>query len=234
MSKHVLNTRLRRLPRTGGGDVRRLSGARFIRLLSVPVDEPRAGGEALKSSLIEEGIVWCSDQQVWFPSADTDQQIELLYKAHSGRLLRRFARSAAHEEAKDLVQETFHRLLRAGSQRLQSLHRAEAYLSSIATNLLRDRARAERRHGADAHEPLDEERLEGPNQQHLLEQRDLLNRLDQAMLRLKPKTREIFMAHRLEGLSYAEIAERTGLSVKGVEKHMCKAIAQLDRALHRS
>jgi RNA polymerase sigma-70 factor (ECF subfamily) len=42
------------------------------------------------------------------------------------------------------------------------------------------------------------------------------------------------MAHRLDGLSYAEIAARTGLSIKGVEKHMCKAIAQLDRSLHRS
>jgi RNA polymerase sigma-70 factor (ECF subfamily) len=54
------------------------------------------------------------------------------------------------------------------------------------------------------------------------------------MMRLRPKTREIFMAHRVEGLSYSEIAERTGLSVKGVEKQMGKALVQLDRYLHGS
>ena len=53
------------------------------------------------------------------------------------------------------------------------------------------------------------------------------------MLHLKPKTRAIFLAHRVHGLSYAEIANRTGLSVKGVEKQMSKAIAHLDRMLER-
>ena len=57
----------------------------------------------------------------------------------------------------------------------------------------------------------------------------MLRRLERAMLRLRPKTREIFLAHRLDGYSYTEIAARTGLSVKGVEKQMSKAIAQLDR-----
>lgn len=61
----------------------------------------------------------------------------------------------------------------------------------------------------------------------------MLRRLEAAMLKLKPKTREIFMAHRPDALSYAEIAERTGLSVKGVEKQMSKAIAQIDRMLGR-
>jgi RNA polymerase sigma-70 factor (ECF subfamily) len=200
----------------------------------------------VKGSLIDETIVWCSEQQVWVPSecppppkdkataVEPDHAVEALYRTHSPRLLRRFARSASTDEARDLVQETFYRLVRLGSEKFQSVQRAEAYLSSIAGNLLRDRAKAARRHSAALHEPLEEERLHGHDQQRLLEQRDLLNRLEQAMLKLKPRTREIFMAHRLDGLSYAEIAERTGLSVKGVEKHMCKAIAQLDRSLHRS
>ncbi len=49
------------------------------------------------------------------------------------------------------------------------------------------------------------------------------------MARMKPKTREIFLAHRLDGMSYAEIAEVTGMSVSGVEKQMIRAIAQLAR-----
>ena len=66
-----------------------------------------------------------------------------------------------------------------------------------------------------------------------LETRDTLRRLEAAVARMKPRTRTIFLAHRIEGLSYAEIAERFGLSVKGVEKQMSKAIAQIDRMLDR-
>ena len=67
----------------------------------------------------------------------------------------------------------------------------------------------------------------------LLESRDTLRRLEQAIARLKPRTREIFLAHRIHGFTYAQIAERTGLSVKGVEKQMSKAIAKIDRLLDR-
>jgi RNA polymerase sigma-70 factor (ECF subfamily) len=67
----------------------------------------------------------------------------------------------------------------------------------------------------------------------VLESRDTLRSLEMAMSKLKPRTREIFVAHRLDGLSYAEIASRTGLSIKGVEKQMSKAIAKIDRLLDR-
>jgi RNA polymerase sigma-70 factor (ECF subfamily) len=249
MSKHVLNTRF--LPAASN---RRQANACVV--FEVPAVQlllglgccpsGGAGDLPVKGSLVDEEIVWCSEQQVWMPSERrpspqdgtvatiSEGAIDALYRTHSARLLRRFARSAAGDEAGDLVQEAFYRLVRLGSERFQSVQKAEAYLSSIASNLLRDRAKAARRRSTAMHEPLEEERLQGYDQQRLLEQRDLLNRLEQAMLKLKPKTREIFMAHRLDGLSYAEIAERTGLSVKGVEKQMCKAIAQLDRSLHRS
>jgi RNA polymerase sigma-70 factor (ECF subfamily) len=57
----------------------------------------------------------------------------------------------------------------------------------------------------------------------------MLQRLELALQRLKPRTREIFLAHRIDGYSYVEIAALTGLSVKGVEKHMSRAIAFIDR-----
>ena len=199
----------------------------------------------MRGGFLNDDVVWCNDRQLWLtgdmqplpdgraPDAQHGAALEAIYRQHSPRLLRRFARNAGGDEARDLLQETFFRLARLGSERVQSVQKTEAYLSRIAGNLLRDRAKAARRRSAALHEPLDESRMCGHDQQRLLEQRDLLNRLEQAMLKLKPKTREIFMAHRLDGLSYAEIAERTGLSVKGVEKQMCKAIAQLDHMLHR-
>ena len=51
------------------------------------------------------------------------------------------------------------------------------------------------------------------------------------MMQLRPRPRAIYIAHRVEELSYAEIAARCGIGVKGVEKHMAYAIATLDRLL---
>jgi RNA polymerase sigma-70 factor (ECF subfamily) len=58
-----------------------------------------------------------------------------------------------------------------------------------------------------------------------------LNRIEQAMLTLPPKTREIFIAHRVHGLSYQQIADRTGLSVRRVERHIARALYGIDRTL---
>jgi RNA polymerase sigma-70 factor (ECF subfamily) len=113
------------------------------------------------------------------------------------------------------------------------LERPQAYLRRIAANLLKDRAKTARRRSAALHMVADEEVLPGFDPQRHLESRDMLMRLEAAMMRLRPRTREIFMAHRVHGESYAEIAERTGISVKGVEKQMAKALVQLDRILHR-
>ncbi|HEX5185027.1 MAG TPA: RNA polymerase sigma factor [Allosphingosinicella sp.] len=159
--------------------------------------------------------------------------IEALYREHSPRLVRSIARRTSRDEALDLVQDIFLRIARLGVSGLQRLDRPEAYLSRIATNLLRDRKRTAVRHHSDRHVTVDEQSLPGTDQQQLLESRDMLRRMEAAMLKLRPITREIFMAHRIDGLSYAEIAERTGLSVKGVEKHMGKAIAQLMRTRRR-
>ena len=165
---------------------------------------------------------------------DGASALEILFREESPRLLRSLARRTANaDEARDLVQEIFCRLARLGSARLQSVDSPQAYLSRMATNLLRDRARIAARQRLNSQVPADEALLAGTDQQRLLEARDTLRSVEEAVLRLRPKTREIFMAHRVEGLSYAEIAQRTGLSVKGVEKQMSKAIAAIDRTLDR-
>jgi RNA polymerase sigma-70 factor (ECF subfamily) len=63
------------------------------------------------------------------------------------------------------------------------------------------------------------------------EQQELLERMEAIVLRLPRMTREIFLAHRLDDMPYEEIARRTGLSVRKVERHMARAILALVRAL---
>jgi RNA polymerase sigma-70 factor (ECF subfamily) len=156
--------------------------------------------------------------------------VATLYRAEGPRLLRFFRRRAMDShEAQDLVHETFTRLL--GSEPRSGVSKPEAYLTRIAQNLLRDRAKIGARRSVDRHVVADEAILAGTDQIHLLETRDLLDRLEFAMLELPKETREIFMAHRLEGLTYNEIAERAGLTVKQVEWAIARSLVELDRAL---
>jgi RNA polymerase sigma-70 factor (ECF subfamily) len=111
------------------------------------------------------------------------------------------------------------------------IERPEAYLGRIATNLLRNRARTALQRSLASHVPADEVALAGPDPVATLEARDQLERIEAALARLSPKTRAIFLAHRLEGHCSIDIAKQTGLGIKGVEWHMSKAIAHLDRAL---
>jgi RNA polymerase sigma-70 factor (ECF subfamily) len=57
-------------------------------------------------------------------------------------------------------------------------------------------------------------------------------RLERAMRTVPRRTREVFLAHRLDDMPYAEIADRTGLSVRDVEQHMARAICAIDRSLN--
>ena len=123
-------------------------------------------------------------------------------------------------------------LLRMAPAGLARIDQPGAYIRQASANLLRAQRKAEAsRQGAIERLDFDAEPL--VDQVATLESRDMLRRLEHAVGKLKPRTREIFLAHRIEGLSYAQIAERTGLSVKGVEKQMSRAIAKIDRLLDR-
>ena len=159
--------------------------------------------------------------------------IEGLYRTQTGRLMKMLRRRVPDsEEASDMLHEIFARMVRLGGDKLRELERPEAYLTRMTGNLLHDRAR--RNLPLDQPVELDETELEcGVDPVRHLETRDMLARVEAAMERLRPRTRAIFVAHRIHGLSYAEIAEQFGISVKGVEKQMSRAIAQIDRLLHR-
>lgn len=163
---------------------------------------------------------------------DTHARMGDLYREHSTGLVRQLARqTGCSETARDLAQEAFLRFLGLPSWRVGLIDQPEAYLRRISTNLVRDWGRGKTRQRCFETPQCAREGL--VDQIAVLESRDTLRRLEIAVAQLKPKTRAIFLAHRLDGLSYSAIAELTGLSVKGVEKQMSKAIAKIDRLLDR-
>jgi len=51
-----------------------------------------------------------------------------------------------------------------------------------------------------------------------------MDKLYSLLRHLPPKCRNVFALHKLNGLTYAEISEKEGISIKTVENHMIKAL----------
>ncbi len=155
--------------------------------------------------------------------------IEALYHSHASRLLRFFSRRVGTDEAPDLVHETFVRMAGVDPAARRRIESPGAFLTRIAVNLLKDGAKSAARRSCALHLEYDEQVHGAVDPDRLLDDRDALARLERAVARLNRRTREIFLLHRVEGLTYAEIAQEVGMSVKGVKKQMAKALCQLRR-----
>jgi RNA polymerase sigma-70 factor (ECF subfamily) len=66
---------------------------------------------------------------------------------------------------------------------------------------------------------------------HSLEFQELKSLYEKTLARLPEKQRAVFLMSRLEELTYKEIAERLGISVKAVEKRMSLALGVLKKQL---
>src|SRR3546814_2392286 len=60
---------------------------------------------------------------------------------------------------------------------------------------------------------------------------ELLAQVEAALLTLPRLTREVFLANRIDDLSFAEIAKRTGISKRRVRREMARAIWGFTRAM---
>jgi RNA polymerase sigma-70 factor (ECF subfamily) len=142
--------------------------------------------------------------------------------------LRRFFRSYRLNAADvdDLIQEVFIRLV--DNRARAELVKPEAYVFTLARNLVRDRAR--RLHTKALARSVEwsdvELSCERPTPDRHLECSQILQRVEDVLALLKPCTREAFILHRVNGDSYAKIASLMKISVSMVEKHiMCALLA---------
>lgn len=176
-----------------------------------------------------------SDEETVSPSGGSgdsrDLDMTALYREETPRLRRYFGRRLAPDRVADLVQTAFVRVLGLAPEKRAALDEPRAYLTRVAGNLAKDEARRAQRAGEIHHVRLEDCPLAASDPVPQLEARDMLARVDAAILALPPRTREIFMAHRFEDMTYPEIADRMGLSIKTVEKHVSLALRDLRRTL---
>jgi RNA polymerase sigma-70 factor (ECF subfamily) len=75
------------------------------------------------------------------------------------------------------------------------------------------------------------EKFDNKSPEYLLELKEFDEKLQQTIANLPGKCRPVFLMNRIDGMTYREIAEYTGVSVKAVEKQMRKALAFLRNEL---
>ena len=160
---------------------------------------------------------------------DPTATFEAFYRNQHERLLCYFRKRVGRDAAPDLVQETFMRLLRNGG--FDRLDNPRAYLTRCAHNLLTESARRQWREQA-VFCPFDEGRDAAvfPQQTLRLDEIDAQQLYQQALDDLPPKTRRIFLMHRVQCMTYKEIGTQLGIGDNGVQYHMMRALARCRQA----
>jgi len=131
-------------------------------------------------------------------------------------------RGRSEHDADDLVQEAWIRL--ACYERDNTVEQPEAFLMRAAINLSIDAHRLSATRGEQV-TLEDLVLLDGrPGVEDELLGRERLARLSECISLLSDQTRQILLAHRIDGQSYQEIARQHGISITTVHKHIAKAV----------
>lgn len=136
---------------------------------------------------------------------------------------------SSHHDAEDFVQDAFVKY--TSYPKKESIVEPEAFITRVAQNLRRDAYRASKRQGEQV---LDAEKTlvdPSPSLDDALLAREQVEIISKVLATLDPKTCRIFLAHRVYGMSYADIARECEISVSAVEKQIAKAALIITRAV---
>lgn len=140
------------------------------------------------------------------------------------KLVHQIERRTSRSDAEDLLQDAYVRMVARDARPEND----EAYLVRAAVNRGNDAYRMEevreRNHADIAMTLL---RQAAPLQDEALLAQVRLQRVSHGIEQLPPRTREVFLLQRMEGLKYREIAAQLAISQSAVEKHMTKAMTFL-------
>lgn len=161
-------------------------------------------------------------------SSETQVRTELhaMYHAHHGWLsgwLR--GRVGCSQRAQDLAQDTFVRVM-THRRNDEPLREPRAFLTRVAHSLMINQWRREsiERAYLDALAARPEVHAPSPESQALV--LESLIEIDRLLSRLRPRVRDAFLMAQLDGLTYAQIGEKLGVSDRMVRKYMAQAMLQ--------
>jgi RNA polymerase sigma factor (sigma-70 family) len=134
-------------------------------------------------------------------------------------------------DVEDLVQEVLLRIQKrqpeAGGEQCRRLSlRGRGQCSDRSRARDRTRRRSDHCEFQEIHHPVDE-----MSPERVLQGREQMARAMAALNELPERTRRVFILVRFEEMSYKLVAQRLGVSVSAVEKHVMKALRHLGARL---
>ncbi|WP_030483229.1 sigma-70 family RNA polymerase sigma factor [Nocardioides aequoreus] len=161
---------------------------------------------------IEGAVIALADRTHPAPPAPDGFDLAAAWHEH-GRVLLGYAANALgdRQAAEDCVQETFVRAWAARDRFSERRGSVRTWLFAIARNVVVDAARARARRAT----PVTDEGVARllPPQPGAEDQVEARVVLVEALAGLSPEHREVLVAVKLDGLTYAELAERNGVPV---------------------
>ena len=156
-----------------------------------------------------------------------DEQEFRAFYARTARSLRAYIASSCGNPslADDLVQDSFFRLLRVRLPRDMGEAHRRNYLFRIATNLIRDHFRRNKR----VFGPLEEIAVHERTSEKVQLREDLAG----ALRDLKPRQRELLWLAYVEGSKHTEIAESLGLKAQSIRPMLFRARQKLAALLKK-
>jgi RNA polymerase sigma factor (sigma-70 family) len=145
---------------------------------------------------------------------------------------RRVRRSA---DASDLTQEAYLRILRA--DRAELIRNPEAYLYTVATNLIREQEVLERRWGRSvdaADTPADPALMDFRTPEEQVDTEARLAHLSGLIENLPPKLQTVLILQYRDGLTYEQIAKQIGVTTHAVKKYVMQGLALCRKQLQKS
>ena len=173
---------------------------------------------------------------------EQDQRISDVVKREGSRL-RNFIRKRVADpgDAEDVLQDVFYRLVEA-NRLLMPIEHITGWLFQVARNRITDLFRKKEPENFSDLEVADEEEdlrfedlLPSPDDgpEALYARRMLLDELQSALTELPKEQRDVFVAHELEGRSFKELSEESGVSVNTLLSRKRYAVLHLRERLRR-
>jgi len=168
--------------------------------------------------------------------AEQDQRLSAVFQEERRRLLSFIRRRLPDEiDAEDLLQDIFYELVEA-YRMMKPVAHAGAWMTQVAKNRITDLFRRGKREVvADADGRILNDLLPSPDAgpDALFARGVLLAEIEAALDELPSNQRDVFLAHEIDGRSFADISAATGVSVNTLLSRKHYAVKRLRSRLQR-